>query len=136
MKIAATVLQGLVLLCGLIQVVLGLAFWTGNATSLIPVHMLVGLVLVLSLWALAVLAARSGASPGFVALAIVWGLIVPVLGLTQTQLLPGSVHWVIQVVHLLVGLAAIGMAQGLAARIRERRTPSREAARAALAEEE
>lgn len=122
MKLTATILQALVVVCGLIQIALGLAFWTDNALTLVPIHMLVGLVLVLSLLTLAILAAFRRVAPGFVALAIVWSFVVPIFGFTQTQLLPGSAHWVIQVLHLLVGLAAIGMAQGLAARIRERQT--------------
>ena len=120
MKIATTVFQTLVRLAGLTLIVLGMLFWTGHALTLIPVHMLVGFVLVLSLWALAVLAARAGVHPAFVALAIVWGLIVPILGLTQQRLLPGDAHWVIQILHLLVGLGAIGQAEGLAARIKGR----------------
>ena len=120
MKIATTVFQMLVRLSGLILISLGVLFWTGHALTLIPVHMLVGFVLVLSLWALAVLAARAGVHPAFVALAIVWGLIVPILGLTQQRLLPGDAHWVIQILHLLVGLGAIGQAEGLAARIKGR----------------
>ncbi len=86
--------------------------------------MLSGFVLVLSVWTLAVLAAIAGVSRGFVVLVIVWGVIVLVLGLTQTQLLPGDFHWVIQVLHLLVGLGAIGQAEGLAARIKNLRTPA------------
>ena len=45
---------------------------------------------------------------------------MPVLGLTQTRLLTGSAHWLIEVLHLLVGVAAVGMAEGLAARVKER----------------
>src|SRR5947209_4525179 len=121
MQIATTVAHMLVRVIGVIVIILGVLFWTGNALTLIPLHMLLGFVLVLSLWVLAVLAARAGVQPGFVALAIVWGLIVLILGLTQTQLLPGAAHWVIQVLHLLVGLGAIGQAEGLAARIKSRR---------------
>jgi hypothetical protein len=124
MKTAITVAHWLVRLTGLIQIVLGVLFWTGNALTLIPVHMLSGFVLVLSVWTLAVLAALAGVSRGFVVLVIVWGVIVLVLGLTQTQLLPGDFHWVIQVLHLLVGLGAIGQAEGLAARIKNLRTPA------------
>ena len=120
MKIATTVFQTLVRLSGLILISLGVLFWTGHALTLIPMHMLVGFVLVLSLWALAVLAARAGVHPGLVILAVLWGGLVPVLGLTQDRLLPGDAHWMIQVLHLLVGLGAIGQAEGLAARIKGR----------------
>jgi hypothetical protein len=135
MKTATTVAQMLVRLTGLIQIVLGVLFWTDNARSLVPVHMLVGLVLVLALWTLAGLAARAGVNPGLVALAIVWGLIVPILGVTQTSLLPGAAHWTIQVLHLLLGLGAIGQAEALAARIKGRLPLGGRAPRTQLVEE-
>jgi hypothetical protein len=122
MKTAITITHTLVRLTGLIQIVLGVLFWTGNALNLIPIHMLVGFVLVLLLWILAILAARAGVQLGFVTLALVWGLGVVVLGLTQTQLLPGPFHWVVEVLHLLVGLGALGQAEGLAARSKQART--------------
>jgi hypothetical protein len=124
MSTATTVVRILLRVTGLVQIVLGLLFWTGNARGLIPLHMLVGFLLVLSLWTLAALAARAGGQPGLVALAAVWGLVVPVLGLTQARLLPGSAHWLIQVLHLLVGLAAIGQGEALAGRILGRPVPS------------
>ena len=119
MKTAVTVAKMLVRLCGLVLIVLGVLFWTGHALTLVPVHMLFGFVLVLSLWTLAALAARAGVNPGQVVLAVAWGLVVPVLGLTQGMLLTGDTHWVIQVLHLLVGVGAIGQAEGLAAGIRQ-----------------
>lgn len=78
--------------------------------------MLLGILLVLCLWALAVLAARSGEQPDLVGLALVWGLIVPVFGMTQDQILPGDAHVIVKVLHLLVGVAAIGLAEGMARR--------------------
>ena len=97
-------------------IILGVFFWTGNALALVPVHMLFGILLVLLLWTLAVLAARTGEPPGLVAFAIAWGMIVPILGLTQDQLLPGALHWIIKVLHLLLGLGAIGVAEMLTRR--------------------
>ena len=122
MKTAATIAQMLVRVAGLTQIVLGVLFWTGNALALIPVHMLLGSVLVLLLWFLAGVSIWAGVSRGRAALAIVWGVIVVALGMTQNQILPGSAHWVVQVVHLLVGLAAMGMAERLAAGIKQART--------------
>jgi hypothetical protein len=123
MQTATTISLMLLRLTGLVQIILGLLFWTGNNLSMIPVHMLVGFVLVLALWTLAGLAARAGGSPGFVAFALLWGAFVPVLGLTQQRLLPGDLHWLIQVAHLLVGLAAIGLGENLAAGIKTRQAP-------------
>jgi hypothetical protein len=120
MQSTTTFALGVLRVSGLIQIVLGVLFWTGNARELIPVHMWNGFLLVLMLWFLALLAAHAGAGPGPVSLAALWGLVVPVLGLTQTSLLPGGFHWIIQVLHLVVGLGAIGQGEGLAAGIRQR----------------
>lgn len=118
--IAATLM--LIRLTGLILIVLGASFWTGHAFALIPPHKQLGYLFVLSLWTLAALAARAGVAPGFAALAVVWGLAVAAIGMTQDRLLIGDAHWVIKVLHLLVGLGAMGLAEGLAARIK--RTPA------------
>ena len=99
--------------CALVLIVLGVLFWTGRALALINVHMLAGVLLVVALWLLAALAVRVRLSAGLAALAVVWGLAVLVLGMTQTSLLPGDAHWVIQVVHLLIGLGAVGLAERL-----------------------
>jgi hypothetical protein len=64
---------------------------------------------------------------GLVALAIVWGLVVPILGVHQNQLLPGSLHWVIQGLHLLVGTVAMGLGNRLASRIKQIQTPTYQA---------
>jgi len=121
MRVATTVAQMLVRITGLIQIVLGVLFWTGNALTLVPIHMLIGSVLVLMLWLLAGLSIKAGVGWGRVVLAIVWGAVVLAFGMTQTQILPGSLHWIIQVLHLLVGLGAMGLAEGLAAQIKRSR---------------
>ena len=59
-----------------VQLALGLAFWTGNALGLVDLHQLIGILIVLGLWTQAVLAARAGVQPGMVAAAAVWGLVV------------------------------------------------------------
>ena len=132
MMTATTIAQTTVRAIAPIIIILGLLFWTDTATFLVPVHMLLGIVIVLSLWTLALLAARAGVNLGFVALALVWGLVVPVLGVTQERLLPGSEHWLIQILHLLVGLGAIGQAEGLARGIKARQQPSRDQSAQAL----
>ena len=118
MKTTATVAQWLVRVAGLVQIVLGLLFWSGNVLALVSVHILLGVIIVLALWTLAFIGARAGVQPGFAAVAFVWGLIVVILGLTQDQILTTGPHWVIQALHLLVGLVAIGQAEGLGARIK------------------
>ena len=113
MKTAATVCQMLVRVIGPIMIILGILFWTGNALSLVPLHMLLGLVVVLLLWILAALAAVARVPAGMVALAAVWGLVVVALGVTQSGLMPGELHWIIQVLHLAVGIVALVLADRL-----------------------
>jgi hypothetical protein len=105
---------------GVLQLVLGILFWTGNALGLVDLHQLIGILLVLALWTQAALAHRAGVPGGLVAGAAVYGLIVPIVGLTQRELLPGSAHWVIQVIHLLLGIGLIGLAENLATRAKAR----------------
>src|SRR5205823_7800320 len=98
---------------GAIQIILGLLFWTGNALNLVNLHMLSGIVLVIGLWVLGILATSAGLGAQRAVIAIVWGLIVLVLGMTQQSILPGPSHWIVQVVHFLIGLAAIAQAEYL-----------------------
>jgi hypothetical protein len=117
MRITANVLRILVSAIGVVMIVLGLLFWTGNAFALLPLHMLLGIALVLMLWIIAVMALVARINPILAVVALIWGLIVPILGITQYQLLPGSLHWIIQTLHLLVGIIAIALANILARQI-------------------
>ena len=123
MRSTITVIQMFVRVAGVIQLLLGLAFWTGNLLSLVNLHMLNGILLVLALWTQAALAHRAGVPGRLVAGSIVWGLIVVALGLTQTNLLTGSLHWVIQVIHLLLGIGLLDLADTLATRAKARLAP-------------
>ena len=114
----AVVAQMTVRVSGVVLLVLGVIFWTGNLDSLHLVHILLGLLLVLGLWTLALLAARARVAIGLAVLGFAWGVIAMVLGLTQINLIVGGGHWVIQVIHLLVGVGAIGIAELLAMRIK------------------
>jgi hypothetical protein len=118
MRTAITVVQMAIRLDALVLVTLGLLFWTGNAFNLIPIHMLLGIVLVLLLWVMAIFGAVNKAPIGLVAAAAVWGVLVVWLGLNQQTLVPGDLHWIIRVLHLLVGIAAVGLAEALGGRIR------------------
>lgn len=87
---------------------LGLIMWTGRADEFIPLHLLIGLVLVLSLWTIAAIAARAGVSGRVVGTAVGWSLLAAVIGTTQQTLLSGDLHWIIEVLHLVVGMGVIG----------------------------
>lgn len=123
--------QWAVRLTGVTQVVLGLLFWTGRAFGLVTLHMAIGMVFVAGLWVLAGLAARAGLRRLIVAASVAWGILVPVFGILQRRLLLGPMHWVVEVLHLLIGVAAMALAARLAYFIRCRHhdqaaTPARE----------
>ena len=112
--------------CALLALILGIIFWTTNGPdALVPIHMLLGILVVLSLWILgyAIATAPRGKNIGLAAGAFVLGLLVLLVGLTQNSgqglLDPNaSNHWIIQVVHLILGLLAIGIGEAIGARYR------------------
>jgi hypothetical protein len=118
MNRAATVALMTIRVSGLLLILMGIAIWTGRADQVIPVHELIGFVLVLSLWTLSYFAARAGVSMRWVVLAVAWGLVAPILGLTQQNLVIGDWHWTIQILHLLIGVGAIAQGENLAGRMR------------------
>lgn len=119
MSRTVSIARGIVRLALIVQLVLGSLFWAGNATSLTDLHQLVGIVLVISLEVIVFAAVRAGVDRPLVVLAGIWGIIVVVLGLSQQNILTGSAHWVIRVLHLLVGLAAVGLSETLSGRIQQ-----------------
>jgi hypothetical protein len=102
---------------GIAALLLGLLIWSGRALSLLPVHMLLGLILSVTLLVVAALALRALRSWKLAALLIIVALIMPLFGIKQTTLLPGDGHWVIRFLHLLVGMAAMGLGHATARRI-------------------
>lgn len=100
---------------GVLALILGLLVWpVGLAIG--NIHMLVGILLVLAALVLggSVLQNAAARLPG-VAL-IVLALLQTWLGVSQVTLLPGDTHWVIRVVHLLLGLLVIGLGEMVGAR--------------------
>jgi hypothetical protein len=99
-----------------LQVVVGVGLWTGHWYSLLPIHWANGVLFVLLLWTIAVIALVQRRAVGRALVAILWGFIVVALGFAQQGILPGNLHWIIRVLHLVIGLAALGIAEGLAPR--------------------
>jgi len=100
-----------------IQLIVGIAMWTGHWYSFLGTHMAVGVLFVLILWTIAVLALVKRQRVGLALLAIVWGLAVAALGMTQQRLLPGDLHWIIRVLHLAVGVASMPIAAMLTVKL-------------------
>ena len=108
-----------------VQLVLGIGFWTGHWSSAIGTHMSIGTVYVLLLWLMAVIALFQRRNIGVALLAIPWGFGVAMLGYGQHRILEGSdFHWIVRVVHLVVGVASLAFAERLVAvrRVEEGKT--------------
>ncbi len=114
-RIASIVLS----LSGLFALILGLLFWAHLATHLIPLHMLLGFLVLGALWVVGIGQAffRGGSWP-IAAGAFIVGALMAALGISQTSLMPGAYHWTVQVVHLALGLAAIAIGHIAAAKYR------------------
>lgn len=118
---AAKIASWVVRLGGLIMIVLGLLFWTGNALGLVQEHMTLGLLVVLALWVLAATAMQKGVGVGLVISAFVLGLVVIGFGMTQESLMSGATRVVVElirIVHLLLGLALISFGEIITGRMR------------------
>ncbi len=105
---------------GLLALILGLLFWNHRAANLVSLHMLLGFLVVGALWVVGIGQAvfNRGSWP-IAACALIIGALLLALGLTQASLMVGKYHWVIQIVHLLLGLTAIGIGHMGAARYRK-----------------
>lgn len=115
LKIASNTLRGIFV----INLILGIIFWTGNDSGgLVLLHMLLGILFVIALWYVGAVAAIKGVSIGVQVGAFVVGLAIAIVGLFQRQMVPGGAHWVIEVIHLLLALLGIGLAEMAGARLR------------------
>ena len=109
------IIRGIAGVAGLGALTLGLLFWIANI-DFISLHMLFGLPVALSLLTLGVVGVSTSGMRLLGAIGIVYALLVPVFGVTQATLLVGSLHWLIQAAHLLVGLGALALAGILSTR--------------------
>jgi hypothetical protein len=107
--IAVRIIQWVAGLAGLGALVLGLLFWIAQVDD-INIHMLFGLTVALALLVLSIVMVATRGTRLLGAVGIVYALILPVFGLTQSGILIGSMHWLIQAAHLLVGLGALALA--------------------------
>ena len=118
MKIATRLIQSAIRVLGLLLLVFGFMFWSGRSIELVPLHMRLGEILVSLLWILAAMGLRAGVRPGLVLGAMLYGVVVVAFGMRMGTFLPGRAHEVIRVLHFLIGLGAIGLAESIGVRIR------------------
>ena len=115
-RIASAVLT----LAGLLALISGVLFWTGAAQNLMTLHMLLGFLAVGALWVIGLAQAFAQHGSWIIAAgALIVGAVMIVLGVTQSALLPGEYHWIIQAIHSALGLLTIRIRHMAPARYRK-----------------
>jgi hypothetical protein len=101
----------------LLALILGLLMWTRLIEGgIVMLHMLLGLLVALSLWVLGGAIATTKGGIGLAIGAFVFGLLLIWFGLNQQGMLVGDLHWLIQILHLLLGLFAAGFGEMIVGR--------------------
>jgi amino acid transporter len=118
MRAATLVFQNLIRLLWIVTILFGIAFWLGHLLRFVPLHQALGLLIALCLIVLSILGIVGARAYGPGVAGIVIVILLPIVGMGQLSWLPGSGHVAIQVIHLLVGIAAIGIAEAVGARLR------------------
>ena len=115
-RIASVVLS----LAGILALISGLLFWTGTALNLVSMHMLLGFLSVAALWIVGIgQAFAKGGSWVIAACTLLVGALTIWVGLYQASLLVGPLHWIIDVIHLMLGILTIGLGHMGAAHYRK-----------------
>jgi hypothetical protein len=108
------ILQIVVGLAGLGALALGLGIWIAQA-DLTDIHMFAGLLVTLGLLAMSIIALTARGLRIWGGVGIVYALIMLIFGVSQATMLVGNLHWLIQALHLLIGIGAIVLTGGLGA---------------------
>lgn len=113
-------IQNLIRLLGVVIIVLGILFWTGHSFHLVALHIHLGETLAGLLIILAILGVVARLNAGLTLGSIVWALLVVFFGRHMGRMMPGPSHELIRLLHFLIGLGAIALAESLGTRIRRR----------------
>jgi len=108
-------LQWLIRIAGLGALVLGVTFWFGPGVAPLSLHMTLGGIVALMLAILAVWALIDRVRIPLAIAALVWAAATVYVGTLQDWWVGAGSHLVIEVVHPLLGIGAIGLAEMLAA---------------------
>ena len=103
----------------LLAFVMGIVFWTGNldTTGAHTIHEVFGILVAVSLLWLAGENVRQHGNIVLTVLGFVDAIALYLIGVDQANMLTGNGHWLIQVVHVLLAVGAIGLGEVIAARL-------------------
>jgi hypothetical protein len=104
-------------LIGVIALILGIVLWTGSI-GLLRVHIFIGFIMSITMLLFGLVGFFARVKPGLPFIAVVWAVLLPYIGFAQFKLFPGANHIIIQLIHLLIGICAVGITEALAAKIK------------------
>ena len=90
--------------------------WIANSTGFIFTHMLLGIAFAILLLALSLIELLTGRMRLLGASGLAYTLMLTALGFTQSGLLVGPMHWLIQTAHVLIGFGALVLVQVISIR--------------------
>lgn len=105
----------------LLALIIGFGFWFGwwaASGAIVLIHMLLGLIVIISVWYLGLAQAQRGGSFGLTIGTFVVGLLLAIVGLTQQRLFGTLPMVAVQLTHLVLALLAVGLGEMCARRIR------------------
>ena len=111
------ILRWILRLALLVALIIGIALWTGHGYKYLSVHMWLGFIVTFDLLLLVILGFLSRLKFALLLIALVWAVALPFIGIAQLHLLPGANHWLVQALHLVLGLGAVGLGEVLAGRM-------------------
>jgi hypothetical protein len=109
----------------MVTLVLGLLLWIAQISylrillnilmqiSFTNIHVLISTIGTIFLLALGAVTVWTRGIRMLAAGSMLYALLLPALGMTQSLILVGNLHWLIQAVHLLIGIGAMYLALGL-----------------------
>lgn len=118
MRVLALVLQMIIRVLWVVNIVLGILFATGNLVGLVPLHEAFGLVIAICLLILSILAMSRVRAVVLGVAGIVVAILLPVVGEGQLHVPGQGAQVVAEIVHVLVAIAAIALAEMLGMRYR------------------
>ena len=112
---AMTIFDWILRVAGTIVLVLGLLIWTLQL-NIVSIHITFGIIVTLTLLVISILATFARGLRVLGIIGMIYAFVIPLLGLNQVRLLVGDQHWLIQVLHLLVGIGALALGETISRR--------------------
>ncbi len=113
MQKSMTVLLMIARLLAVVQIVVGLCLWFGVLKNAVAFHSAAGSLFVLVAWIIAGIALFALPARGLPLFTLFLAGVVLWFGMAQVTILPGARHFGIQLLHLLLGLATLGLLEAL-----------------------